>query len=285
MSKTATFRLVIPLSAATVMLATGHVARAQDAAASRVVAEVGGKQIVLADLRDELAAQRRQALAANRLDAFSTDAPEKALNQLIDVKLLALAAQARELDRQPETKRRLDNLIDQSLAMFLVAQLTNALDNRELQAYYTAHPDEFTTPGQVRARHIVVKTAGEASAILDTLRRGADFAELARKHNLDSTKNSGGDLGWIRAGVMVAPFEKAVFALKAGQTSEVVATQFGFHIIRADEIQKGKLLGLESARETVVQKVVERRLQSLKDQLRAEVPVKIDRAALKLAGK
>jgi parvulin-like peptidyl-prolyl isomerase len=89
---------------------------------------------------------------------------------------------------------------------------------------------------QVHARHILVATEEEARQVLERLKAGEDFAQLARELSRDtaSAKN-GGDLGWIGRGMTVEPFEKAAFALEVGRWSEPVQTQFGFHIIQVLE--------------------------------------------------
>ncbi|MHA1222916.1 MAG: peptidylprolyl isomerase [Candidatus Heimdallarchaeaceae archaeon] len=85
---------------------------------------------------------------------------------------------------------------------------------------------------KVKASHILVKKHSEASRILDELRNGADFAELARKHSICPSSKKGGNLGFFTRGQMVKEFEKAAFSLAKGEISEVVKTEFGYHIIK-----------------------------------------------------
>ncbi|MHB0857252.1 MAG: peptidylprolyl isomerase [Anaerolineae bacterium] len=93
-----------------------------------------------------------------------------------------------------------------------------------------------TTEEQVHARHILVETREEAEAVLARLAEGEEFAPLAAELSVDtSTKDQGGDLGWFGRGVMDSAFEEAVFALQPGETSDIVESSFGFHIIRLDE--------------------------------------------------
>ncbi len=100
-----------------------------------------------------------------------------------------------------------------------------------------------TNAEQVHARHILVPTAAEAQAILTQLRGGADFAALAKKYSKDeASAANGGDLGWFPKDVMDPRFETVAFQLKPGQISEVVQTQFGFHIIKVDEHENSRPL-------------------------------------------
>jgi len=89
---------------------------------------------------------------------------------------------------------------------------------------------------QIHARHILVATEEEARQVLERLKAGEDFAQLARELSRDTASGkNGGDLGWIGRGMTVEPFEKAAFALEVGRWSEPVQTQFGFHIIQVLE--------------------------------------------------
>jgi peptidyl-prolyl cis-trans isomerase D len=123
------------------------------------------------------------------------------------------------------------------------AQITEA----DVRQYYDGHQDEFRQEEQVRARHILIRVpedaddAAKAEArrraddALAKVKAGADFATVATETSEDSSASRGGDLGMFRRGLMVPEFEAAAFALEPGQVSEVVETQFGFHIIKTEE--------------------------------------------------
>ncbi|UJG44944.1 MAG: peptidyl-prolyl cis-trans isomerase [Candidatus Heimdallarchaeum endolithica] len=85
---------------------------------------------------------------------------------------------------------------------------------------------------KVKASHILVKKRSEAERILKELQDGADFAELARKYSTCPSSKRGGNLGFFTHGQMVKEFEKAAFSLKKGELSDIVKTEFGFHIIK-----------------------------------------------------
>jgi peptidyl-prolyl cis-trans isomerase C len=118
-----------------------------------------------------------------------------------------------------------------------------AVTDADVQDFYQKNPDEFTG---LRASHILVRPEGsddearkkaraQAEDILKQAKGGADFAELARKHSADGSAQQGGDLGFFTKSSMVPAFSNAAFALQPGQISDVVETQFGFHIIKASE--------------------------------------------------
>lgn len=88
-------------------------------------------------------------------------------------------------------------------------------------------------PNEVHCAHILVKTEKEAQAVLDRLSKGEKFSNIAKEVSLDpGSGKRGGDLGWFTRGKMVREFEQAAFALQKGQTSPIVKTKFGYHILR-----------------------------------------------------
>jgi peptidyl-prolyl cis-trans isomerase D len=127
--------------------------------------------------------------------------------------------------------------------VFDAAQARTKLEvpRAEVERYYNEHVSEYTTPEQVRASHILLKTEGKteadvrarAEAVLQQAKAGADFAALAKKYSEDeSNAANGGDLDYFSRGRMVAEFENAAFALQPGQVSDLVKTPYGFHIIK-----------------------------------------------------
>jgi len=108
--------------------------------------------------------------------------------------------------------------------------------DEEVQQFFDENQEMLGTPEQVRASHILVNTSEEADALLDELEDGADFAELAEEYSLDTGSAAlGGDLGFFPKGTMVAEFEDAAFNLEVGEISDVVETNFGFHIIKVTD--------------------------------------------------
>lgn len=121
----------------------------------------------------------------------------------------------------------------------------------EIKAYYDANVSEFDKGREVKARHILFRTPqnateeqiaevkAKAEGVLKQIQEGADFAELAKTYSEDpGSKENGGDLGFFNKGRMVPEFEDAAFALAVGQVSGLVKTQFGFHILKVDEIRE-----------------------------------------------
>jgi peptidyl-prolyl cis-trans isomerase C/foldase protein PrsA len=112
-----------------------------------------------------------------------------------------------------------------------VSQATSTVDENALRKYYKKHRADFVVPEQVRARQIVVKDRQEAQNLLTRLKQGASFEELARRHSTGPEAEMGGDLGFFGQGDMPEEFD-VVFSLKAGETSEIVQSPYGYHIFQ-----------------------------------------------------
>jgi len=119
-------------------------------------------------------------------------------------------------------------------------------DNETLQNLYIENEELYTNPEQRRAQHILLEEESNASAILKEIKEGGDFSELAKIHSKDiTTSEEGGDLGLFERELMVPEFDKAVFDMNVGDISEVVKTDYGYHIIKLNEIQPSTLQSFE----------------------------------------
>ena len=138
------------------------------------------------------------------------------------------------------------------------------LTEKDFQAYYDTHKKEFENPEMVRARHILVAVKPDATPeqkeaakkkaeeLLAKAKAGEDFAKLASDNTDDpGSKAKGGDLGFFTQGSMVGKFEQAAFALKPGEVSGVVETEFGYHIIKQEERKAAEQQPYESVKEQV----------------------------------
>jgi len=137
------------------------------------------------------------------------------------------------------------------------------IDPPKVEEYYNANKRAFQTPEQRHARHILLKVeekdgaevdkakAAKAADIAKQAKGGADFAALAKEHSEDASKSTGGDLGFFSKGQMVPAFEEAVFAMKPGEVSDVVRTQYGYHLIKPMEIKPASTQSLEEVRDKI----------------------------------
>jgi peptidyl-prolyl cis-trans isomerase C len=202
----------------------------------------------------------------------------------------ALAARNMSEDRLRADSRveiAIGKMIDGETAA--MPQVTDA----EAKDFYDKNPDKFKQDESVRASHILLlvdekadaatkkKTRAEIDAILKKARAGEDFAALAKAHSKDGSAAQGGDLGYFGKGRMVPAFEQAAFALKPGEISDVVTTQFGYHIIKLTERKPASTVPLDTVSAQLKQFLTEQKkkervdgfIKSLKDKSRIEVLV------------
>ena len=154
----------------------------------------------------------------------------------------------------------------------------------DVQRYYNTNISQYQTPEQIRASHILLKTDGKdeatvrktAEGILAQVKGGADFAALARKVSEDEgSKEQGGDLNYFSRGRMVPEFEDAAFKMNAGETSDLVKSQFGFHIIRLVDKKAGATRSLDEVRQQITdilqQQIADEQINTKAQQLAARI--------------
>jgi peptidyl-prolyl cis-trans isomerase C len=174
----------------------------------------------------------------------------------------------------------------QALMQQVSAGVASEVTDEQAREFFAANPQRFETGERLRARHILLRLPREVSptrkdefrtraeGLLARIRTGEDFEALAREHSEDvGSKGKGGALQVFARGQMVPAFEKAAFALQAGEVSDVVETPFGFHIIRVDEKLPSQKVALESVMKQVKEHILRERqqkaMQSFVDGLRA----------------
>jgi peptidyl-prolyl cis-trans isomerase C len=153
----------------------------------------------------------------------------------------------------------------------------NPVSDAEAKAEYDRYKKELGDT-EYKAQHILVKTEDEAKAILSQLKKGGDFAKLAKEKSLDPrSKKKGGDLGWFAPANMVPAFSNAVKALKKGATVESpIQTEFGWHIIKLNDKRAIKVPTYDKAKDGIKRSLQQRKLEklmiSLKDKAKIVVP-------------
>lgn len=152
--------------------------------------------------------------------------------------------------------------------------------DEEVAAYYAEHRADFDRPEQVRVRQIMVDDQAQGRQILGLLRQGEDFAEIAREYSLSPDARQGGDLGFFGRGQMPSEFDAVVFDLPVGRLSELVKTDYGYHIFRVEEKRPAARLSQKEA-EQEIRRILETRKQEeayqewLQD-LRSRASIQVD---------
>ncbi len=193
----------------------------------KVLAKVNGAEIKQSDVA---MAEEELAPSLAQMDPATKD--ENVLAFLIDMKIVAKAAEDRKIADTDEFKRRLNFTRNRLLMDSLLAV--------EGKSATKDASKQISGEQEVHARHILVETEDEAKAVKAELDKGADFAELAKKKSKDPGASDGGDLGFFTKEQMVPEFSAVAFALEPGKISDPVKSQFGWHIIKVEEKRNRK---------------------------------------------
>ena len=190
------------------------------------------------------------------------------IREILMKKAIVIKAKKEGFDRKPDIKEQLSYVYDNFISQEYLAKVVTAgvaVSDDELKKYYREHEQEFLLPEEIKVRHILIvslkeakpeereKARARAEAVLQRLNRGEDFAKLAGELSEDQISASkGGELAPITLGKTNSEeFEKAAFALKNGEISGIVATSYGYHIIKMDEHQEKRTAPFAEARDYI----------------------------------
>jgi peptidyl-prolyl cis-trans isomerase C len=247
---------------------------AQDA--NPVLAKVNGQEIRQSDVtiaEEELGPSLAQMDPATRKD--------NVLSFLIDMKIVAKAAEDKKIADRDDFKSKLAFARNRLLMDNLLAvEGKEAMTDDNMKKVYEDAAKQITGEAEVHARHILVETEAEAKTVADELKKGADFAELAKKKSKDPGAADGGDLGFFTKDQMVPEFSAVAFTLEPGKISDPVKSQFGWHIIKVEEKRNRKAPEFDQVKPQIEQYVVRKAQADYVTKLREGAKVeRMDQAA------
>ncbi len=200
---------------------------------SAQLASVDGEVISLQDFSDhvsKLPSKMRRAIV-------DRDSKVKALNDLVNEKLIFREALNKGYDNNQNVVAELEKIKRGLILREFLQDLLSTeipISDEEVITYFNEHKSEYDKPERVRVSHIVTTDREQAEKLITKIKQGENFKELAKKHSVDTTSNyKGGDLGFIERGRMPAEFDEVAFAMsREGETSSIVKTEKGYHIIK-----------------------------------------------------
>jgi peptidyl-prolyl cis-trans isomerase C len=255
------------LSAVSFMLLTPAMAQTAEKKEDKTVAVVNGHEIKVSEVE----------MAAEDILGQLPNVPPKLrypyiVEYLVERHLLAQAAVKEGIGDSEEYKRRLALYQAKALRDAYFAQtIVPTVTEEEMKKAYDIESAKVAQTERVRARHILVASEQEAKQIRARLDKGEKFEDLAKQYSLDGSKDYGGDLGYFSAPEMVPEFSKAAFALKPGEISQPVKTDFGWHIIKLEDRKMGGAQPYDQVktairnillRKATQEKIIKLRLQS-----------------------
>ncbi len=236
---------------------------------SPVVAKIADRKITASDLDHiiSLLDENRQKILKDNPEMKKTF-----LQRWVKAMIISRIAKEEGFDKKPDIREFVDFITNDYIASEYLTRILkeDEITENDVRLYYDTHRDEFKTAEMVKARHILIKVdrctteeeknkAREITReILKRIKAGESFEKLALEFSDDTrTKNKGGDLGYIRRGMMVPAFENALFELGPGEVSDIVETNFGFHIIKVDEKKGGEVESFDKVKEIAKRKATE----------------------------
>jgi len=239
--------------------------------APAVIARVDGSAITEEDLKialEELGPTLPQQLDAAQRRTYAID-------YLIDLKIVAAQAAKDMLADTEDFKKRLGQTRERLLMeALLTREGEKGASDEAMKKFYDETVKGLKPVQEVKARHILVEKEEEAKAALERIRKGEDFAKLAAELSKDpGSGKEGGDLGWFEKERMVPEFAEAAFKLPKGGVSEIVKTQFGYHIIKVEDIRDKAPPPFDAVKEQLRRYMVQKAQQDLVLKLREAAKV------------
>jgi peptidyl-prolyl cis-trans isomerase C len=245
-------------------------APAPAAAADPVVAKVDG-----VDIRESDLALAEEEVAASLPPDASPDAKRNYLiTHLVDMILLGRAAEEQGLSGSEDFKKRFAAMRMKLLAGLLLRQVAQKdVSEAAMRKVYDDAVKQMGDEQEVRARHILLETEDQAKAVLADLKKGADFAEVAKQKSKDPAAADGGDLGYFTKDQMVPEFADAAFKLDKGKISDPVKTAFGWHIIKVEDKRKKQVPSYDQVKDQLAGVVAQQAQAELVNKLRGQAKI------------
>jgi len=245
-----------------------------------VIATISNKTLTAGEFKSNIA----------RLPAYYQNIIKKDTKRYLDETILSMLLYEEAIRRGLDRDREVKEVLSEAKKKIVTAKFVkNEVDDKvvvteaEMRQLYESKKSEFKTDAMWRVSHILVATEKEARDILSELSGGADFAQIAKAHSIDATATRGGDVGFFRNGQLIPDFEKEALKLNIGEMSDVVHTQFGYHIIKMTDKKESAVKSFEEARRDIEAELIRRKRAELFDKLvsnlKSKYSVKIDEAA------
>ncbi len=209
------------------------------------------------------------------------------LDQMISEKLLIQEAKNMGLEEDNDVLEQIKKMAEQILVQVLIER--EILDkikvnDEEVLEYYELNKDSFTEKEQVYLYNILIETEEEAQDVLEQLKAGGDFSEIAIEKSTGPSAVQGGDLGYLTRGTIIPEIEEVVFALELEELSEIIKTDFGFHILKITEKKPETVKTLEEVKEDIIQTLLpdkqKEAFENLLEELKSKSEIEINEEAL-----
>jgi len=217
-----------------------------------ILVSIGDTSITVTDFNERVSnlPERYREIAQKRKAAY--------IQELINDTLLYQEALRKGLDKDEDVKK----VIEEAQKKILVAKLLSneiesviEVSDEEIEQYYLENKFRYMTPEVMRASHILVNSLEDGNSIIEELKTGEGFEKVARSRSLDPTAQKGGDIGYFPKGQLMPEFEQACSRLSVGETSDVVRTSLGYHIIKLTDRRPPTERPIEQLTDEIVSRI------------------------------
>jgi len=197
-------------------------------------------------------------------------------NELINREILVQQANKLGLGNNPDVKTQMDIARQSILIRALVTDYLkkNPVSDADVKAEYDKYKAQAGDK-EYHVHHILVESEDQAKSIIAKLKGGAKFEDLAKQYSKDpGSASNGGDLGWATPSAFVKPFSDAMVSMKKGEVLDTpVKTQFGWHVLRLDDVRPAKIPALDDVKPQIVEALQQKKLQAYQQELRAKAKI------------
>ncbi|TCO74531.1 peptidylprolyl isomerase [Marinisporobacter balticus] len=215
----------------------------------QILATVNGSEIT----KEELELIVKHAPQQQQMQLNTLAGKKYLLNEMITQQILFLDAKEKGLDQDEAYLKELKSVEENLLKQYAVKKLLEDIkvEENEVKEYYEKNNEQFVAGDSAKAKHILIKDEEKAKEVLKELKDGKNFEEAAKEYSECPSKTNGGDLGYFEKGNMVPEFEAAAFALEIGAISDLVKTQFGYHIIKVEDRKEASVMPFEKVQDQI----------------------------------
>lgn len=232
-----------------------------------------------------------QLLLVQKAKDKGIEVTEEEVEEFVDAEMEKIQSQMTEEQLQEQLDKlnitfeqlREDNIHSYRTQLYIQRLLNETAWQRaevteeEVEDYYEENKDQFVIPAQVKASHILVEDEETAEDIVRKINKGKNFSELAEKFSTDTgSAPAGGDLGYFGKGQMVPEFEEAAFALDIGEVSDIVESQFGYHIIKVTDKAEESQAGFDEVKDSIKNQLLTEKRQKEEEKMISRLRTKAD---------
>ncbi len=230
----------------------------------KVLVTINNDKITLTEFNKEL-----DKIPMNMKMMVASESGKKSyLDRLIIKKLLLAEAAKNKIENDKDFQNKVAELKEGLIIETLLKKKLSSdakMSDEEIKKYYEANKEKFKKEREINTRHILLKSEEEAKQVKEKLQAGEDFAELAKRYSIDpNAKVTGGEVGFHPKGTLLPEYEAAAFKLtRVGQTSGIVKTQFGYHIIRLEGTKPPAYVSFEEVKDFIKQQLMKERQKEI----------------------